>query len=225
MTKAIEKALRYYHPSEVCGVRVNKFRSSHTAFEVPVVCGTIKAGLVDCMRVQEYFGGIRLEEYCYLAHYAEKGKEWARAMDEGFTCIRGYGPGEKPELCDEVGCRCRHIREVGHQEILITCYEIKVSKSDFKSKHGHNFVGNCNYYVIPNELYAAVADLVPEDIGIILYLHAGSYVGLRRKKECTFRKLTDEEQKWFILSTMKRLEETTWKERATGGQDGDLGLW
>ena len=97
-------------------------------------------------------------------------------MDEGFTCIRGYGPGEKPELCDEVGCRCRHIREVGHQEILITCYEIKVSKSDFKSKHGHNFVGNCNYYVIPNELYAAVADLVPEDIGIILYLHAGSYV-------------------------------------------------
>lgn len=146
-------------------------------------------------------------------------------MDEGFTCVRGYGPGEKPELCDEVGCRCRHIREVGHQEILITCYEIKVSKSDFKSKHGHNFVGNCNYYVIPNELYAAVADLVPEDIGIILYLHAGSYVGLRRKKECTFRKLTDEEQKWFILSTMKRLEETTWKERATGGQDDDLGLW
>lgn len=56
MTKAIEKALRYHHPSEVCGVRVNKFRSSHTAFEVPVVCGTIKAGLVDCMRVQEYFG-------------------------------------------------------------------------------------------------------------------------------------------------------------------------
>ena len=79
--------------------------------------------------------------------------------------------------------------------------------------------------MIPNELYAAVVDLVPEDIGIILYLHAGSYVGLRKKKECTFRALTDEEQKWFILSTMKRLEETTWKERATGGRDGDLGLW
>ena len=86
-------------------------------------------------------------------------------------------------------------------------------------------MGNCNYYVIPNELYAAVADLVPEDIGIILYLHAGSYVGLRRKKECTFRELTDEDQKWFILSTMKRLEETTWKERVTGGHAGDLGLW
>lgn len=225
MTKAIEKALRYYHPSEVCSIRVNKFRSSHTAFEVPVVCGTIKAGLVDCMRVQEYFGGIRREGYCRIAHYAGMGKEWAKAMDEGFDCPLGFGPGLKPEFCEEASCRFHYIREVGHQEILITCYEIKVSKSDFKSKHGHNFVGNCNYYVIPNELYAAVADLVPEDIGIILYLHAGSYVGLRRKKECTFRQLTDEEQKWFVLSTMKRLEETTWKERVTGRQNDDLGLW
>ena len=225
MTQQIERALRYYHPAEVCGIRVNKFRGSHTAFEVPVVCGTTRAGLVDCMRVQEYFGGIHSEEYCRIKKYADCGKEWATAMDASFTCSRGFGPGEKPELCDAYGCPYRYIREVGTQQILVTCYEIKVSKSDFRSKNGHNFVGNCNYYIIPNELYAAVVDLVPEDIGIILYLHAGSYTGLRRKKECTFKQLTDEEQKWFLLSTMKRLEETTWKERARGGHEGDLGLW
>lgn len=177
------------------------------------------------MRVQEYFGGIHREEYCRIAYHVGLGKDWAKAMDEGFTCAGGFGPGEKPEQCSTTGCRHRYIREVGHQEILITCYEIKVTKSDFRSKNGHNFVGNCNYYIIPKELYNDVADLVPEDIGIILYLSAGSYVGLRRKKECTFRQLTDEEQKWFILSVMKRLEETTWKERATGSYDGSLGLW
>lgn len=32
------------------------------------------------------------------------------------------------------------------------CYEIKVSKSDFKSKAKLSFVGDFNYYVIPTEL-------------------------------------------------------------------------
>lgn len=221
MTKQIERALRYYHPAEVCGIRVNKFRGSHTAFEVPVACGTTKAGLVDCMRVQEYFGDIERVHVC-AAHSWKK--EGIRRV--AIQCPHGYLDSEQPPmLCDETACSLNRIAERGTAKILITAYEIKVTKSDFKSKNGHNFVGNCNYYVIPNELYAAVADLVPEDIGIILYLHAGSYTGLRRKKECIFRQLTDEEQKWFVLSTMKRLEETTWKERAMGGHEGDLGLW
>lgn len=27
----------------------------------------------------------------------------------------------------------------------MTCFEIKITKSDFKSENGHNFVGNKNY--------------------------------------------------------------------------------
>lgn len=41
----------------------------------------------------------------------------------------------------------------GKYNIITTCFEIKISKSDFKSIYGHNFVGNYNYYVIPKELY------------------------------------------------------------------------
>ena len=214
LTHAIETALKEYHPAEVCnGIKVNKFRQTHTAFEVPAICGTTKGGIVDCLRVQEYFSGIHREECCHLHAARESGKTWAKVTDEGFTCISGFGPGEKPEFCDNRGCRFRYIREVGTQDILITAYEIKVTKCDFKSKNGHNFVGNCNYYVIPKEIYEDVEPLVPEGIGIILYLHAGSYVGLRRKRECTFKHLTDEEQKWLVLSVMKRLQDTTWKER------------
>ena len=49
---------------------------------------------------------------------------------------------------------------------VFRCYEIKISKSDFKSKHGHNFVGNFNYYVIPKELYVEVEKEIPKHIGV-----------------------------------------------------------
>lgn len=49
---------------------------------------------------------------------------------------------------------------------IFRCYEVKISKSDFHSEHGHNFVGNYNYYVMPKELYIEVKDEVPKEIGV-----------------------------------------------------------
>jgi hypothetical protein len=46
------------------------------------------------------------------------------------------------------------------------CYEIKMSKIDFKSKASHSFHGNYNYYVIPNKLYDAIKNDVPKGIGV-----------------------------------------------------------
>lgn len=45
------------------------------------------------------------------------------------------------------------------------CYEIKVSKKDFKSEHGKNFFGNYNYYVMPRELYEIVKNEIPHNVG------------------------------------------------------------
>ena len=91
--------------------------------------------------------------------------------------------------------------------MLITCFEVKVTKSDFKSEHGHNFVGNMNYYAVPEEIYKDIEPLVPEGIGILVYLHRGQYVGLRSKRKPTFRPMTHEEQKWMILSVFKRVRD------------------
>ena len=33
------------------------------------------------------------------------------------------------------------------------CYEVKSSVEDFHSKNGHNFLGDYNYYVMPEEVY------------------------------------------------------------------------
>lgn len=46
------------------------------------------------------------------------------------------------------------------------CYEIKSSVADFKSKNGHNFIGDYNYYVMTAETYSQVKELVPYDIGV-----------------------------------------------------------
>jgi hypothetical protein len=48
------------------------------------------------------------------------------------------------------------------------CYEIKVTKADFRSKAAKTFVGNKNYYAMPMELYKEVADEIPNHIGVLV---------------------------------------------------------
>lgn len=66
------------------------------------------------------------------------------------------------------------------------CYEIKVSKSDFHSKAKKTFVGNYNYFVMPNELYQEVKDEIPCNIGI--------YVDGKLIKKATKQELSVDEQ-------------------------------
>lgn len=54
----------------------------------------------------------------------------------------------------------------------IYCYEIKVTKSDFLSSAKKTFVGNYNYFVIPNTLLETILPYINDDyknIGIITY--------------------------------------------------------
>lgn len=46
------------------------------------------------------------------------------------------------------------------------CYEIKSSIEDFRSKNGHNFIGDFNYYVMPKEVYDEVEKEIPYYVGV-----------------------------------------------------------
>jgi len=46
------------------------------------------------------------------------------------------------------------------------CYEIKSSVEDFHSKNGHNFIGDYNYYVMPEDVYEKVSKEIPWGIGV-----------------------------------------------------------
>lgn len=219
LTKEIEKAILEWHPARIGDTKINKFRGEHTALEVPVECGTTAAGIVDAVRVSEYFGDLNYRHVCRVARWRKDG---LRAQ---ITCPKGKDL-QQPNLereCDNAGCRYGAFEEVGSCKILLTCFEIKVTKSDFKSQHGHNFVGNQNYYVVPNELYPEIEDLVPEGVGVLVYLHKGTYVGLRTKRRSKQRELTDEEQKWLLLSLLKRIRDMDhkkyqeWLQRAERG--------
>lgn len=46
------------------------------------------------------------------------------------------------------------------------CYEVKSSVEDFHSKNGHNFIGDFNYYVMPEEVYEKVKAEIPHNVGV-----------------------------------------------------------
>lgn len=46
------------------------------------------------------------------------------------------------------------------------CYEVKSSVEDFRSKNGHNFLGDYNYYVMPEEVYEQIKKEIPYHVGV-----------------------------------------------------------
>lgn len=46
------------------------------------------------------------------------------------------------------------------------CYEVKSSLEDFRSKNGHNFLGDFNYYIMPEEVYEKVKNEIPGYVGV-----------------------------------------------------------
>lgn len=137
----------------------------------------VGAGYVDVIRFEDYIE--KNESFCE--------KESCKIAGESFPC----------KNC--IGCVYKRNRYI--LGILTTCFEIKISKSDFKSKNGHNFVGNHNYYVVPSNIYSKIIELVPEDIGIIVYTENGNF---RKKKECKFKDVSAEDLNRFLFNALKK---------------------
>lgn len=48
------------------------------------------------------------------------------------------------------------------------CYEVKSSVDDFHSRNGHNFIGDYNYYVMPEDVYVKVSMEIPYGVGVLI---------------------------------------------------------
>ncbi len=172
LTKNIKLALRTYKPI------LSNMRTIRWAEEVNVI-----TGYVDFIRFENY---IKNEDEVYLC-----GKNNNPISIERDKCNR---------KCE--GCIYkRGDLDKADYGIMTTCFEIKISKSDFKSKNGHNFVGNKNYYVVPKELLNEVEKLIPEDIGIILFYNNGS---LRLKKESSYKNISKENLNIYLFNALKK---------------------
>ena len=63
------------------------------------------------------------------------------------------------------------------------CYEVKSSVADFHSKHGHNFIGDFNYYVMPKTVFEAVREQIPYFVGVYCPDDAGTVLSSIKKAQ------------------------------------------
>lgn len=178
-TLEIETALRTWMPTELSGLQLNTLRDSIRCSEVTVHNSNTRGGIVDFMRFEEYYTIEGEKRLCRL--------NWRAKLE---FCEKGLASGERRKYCNQTSCRFNYAVDTELNHYLHTAIEIKVTINDFKSKHGHNFVGNLNYYAIPGKILKDVEALVPEGIGIILYQNGA----LIEHKIATHHELTIEDQ-------------------------------
>lgn len=91
---------------------------------------------------------------------------------------------------------------------VFKCYEIKSSVEDFHSQWAHTFVGHYNYYVLTQEVYDAVKDEIPYDVGV--YVEDCIVKGAKRRvlaveenllRDSMIRSLHRESEKLYYQST------------------------
>lgn len=185
LTKNIKRATHFYKP-----LMNTEMRTIRYADEV-----WTPSGLVDSIRFEDYKK--RDFSYCSKIEMRDCDKNGAYAdLLDGKCKIKG-----NTYPCDDCkGCVFkRNGYEIG---MCITCFEVKITLSDFKSNNGHNFHGNRNYYVVPKDLVPKVINLIPQDIGLIQYLDKSKT--LRLVKECEFKTI-DDEIRWNLLyNAMKK---------------------
>lgn len=66
------------------------------------------------------------------------------------------------------------------------CYEVKSSVEDFRSKNGHNFIGDYNYYIMPEGVFEKVKKEIPYYIGVYVpdtKHHKGEWYNLKSVKK------------------------------------------
>jgi len=66
---------------------------------------------------------------------------------------------------------------------VFRCYEIKVTKADFRSRCHNSFVGHMNYYVLPSDLYEEVKEEIPGHIGVYIERSGAVYSVKKAKRQ------------------------------------------
>lgn len=190
LTKKMKRGVVFFKPA-----MSSKMRTIRWANEV-----WTPSGIVDAIRFEDYV--VTDKSVCALIDYQRYDKSFQdrlKAMTNGRVggCkIQGKNfPNEHCKGC--VFKRTHH--ELGMQ---ITCYECKISVSDFKSPNGHNFHGNKNYYVVPQDIYATIKQMVPANIGIIIYYPKTNT--FRIGKECTLANISESLKCQLLYNALKK---------------------
>ena len=173
-----------------------KMRTIRYAYEV-----WTPTGIVDAIRFEDYVE--RDETGCYLLDYEKYGESYRKTLANWIGEDRLGKCKAEGETFPNDHCRGCTWKTVSHVVgMAITCYECKISVPDFKSKNGHNFHGNFNYYVVPKTIVKDIESLVSDDVGIIIYNETSRTY--REWKPSRFREVSDEIKIRLLYDAMKK---------------------
>lgn len=85
-------------------------------------------------------------------------------IEQGATVVEEVTMPDEQGIVDTLAC---FTHPDGSREWR--CYELKVTRGDFRSKAKLSFIGNYNYFVLPDELYQTVKSEIPSEIGVMVY--------------------------------------------------------
>lgn len=158
-------------------------------------------GIVDSIRFEDFY---KKEKYLCrvldIDQFSERDLITTGYMHKLGVCFRDGSMEKDSKKCHGCVCRC-HTWEIG---MMITCFEVKITLSDFRSKNGHNFHGNENYYCVPKELAPKIANEVPEDVGILAYFEGDQQFGLRKFRPSGWRDVAEETKVYLLYNAMKK---------------------
>jgi hypothetical protein len=191
LTKRIKVLTHHYRPKLNTNMRTIRW-----ADEV-----WTPTGIVDSIRFEDYYAE---EEYlCKLldiTRFSEADRRATEAMHETGKCFRDGSAEKNDRKCHGCVLRC-HNWKVG---MMVTCFEVKITYSDFRGVNGHNFHGNENYYCVPKDLAPKIAGEIPDDIGILAYYEGERQYGLRQFKPSGWRDVTDQTKVELLYNAMKK---------------------
>lgn len=194
LTKIIKKLTHCYAPK----LNTSK-RTIRWADEV-----WTPSGIVDSIRFEDYYAQ---EEYlCRLLdteRYSDKDNNTTAIMYPKYPFGKCFRDGKKEKSEKKChGCTLR-----GHNwkvDMMVTCFEVKITFADFKSPNGHNFHGNENYYCVPKELAPKIVNEISDDIGILAYYEGEKAFGLRKYKPSGWREVPEETKVFLLYNAMKK---------------------
>ena len=191
LTKRIKELTHHYAPK----IKRN-MRTIRWADEV-----WTPTGIVDSIRFEDYYTS-NLYTCPFLNPECFDEKRIAQATKNGplGTCFRDHTTVSNDKKCH--GCVYRHHEySVG---MMATCFEVKISFSDFKSDNGHNFCGNENYYCVPAELAPKIESLIPQHVGILIYTEGKTVYGLKKYKPSIWQDVNPDAMCQLLYNAMKK---------------------
>lgn len=206
-TRLIEEKLDFWKPTKLSKFKPSYMRTQVGIHECTVAHGDIKSGIVDYVWIADGFTNEKDTYKCSLLgniKYVSPQFKCNRYPEEDIKTLKCFTELSVDEtVCNKCVMKYRTVeRDIVH---YIICFEIKVTVNDFYSKHGHNFVGDLNYYVMLPELYKEVKDGIPENVGVIIAnISKDDNVKFKIKKDSTLTEISETERNWFLQTALSR---------------------